>query len=75
VWNAYARAWKAHVDIGGHLAAFESVSRLLECYDDWQRVIVKTERGEIEGFLEAARRASSARLVSTARRVAAVRVT
>ncbi len=66
VWNAYARTWRPRA-VRVRSLDFELASALVECHLDWQRVIRKTERGEIEGVLDAARRVLAARLIAAAR--------
>src|SRR5262249_5155306 len=53
IYDAYERTWRSLPPLDRR--AFEIVSRLIECYLAWRRVVVKTVRGEIFGVASLAR--------------------
>lgn len=62
VFRAYERGWSPALVIGDRWHAFEVVSSVVESYLGWNRVLTKSERGEITGAVEPVRRALAVRL-------------
>jgi hypothetical protein len=64
LWDAYEGAWTPPLDLRAQRRALETMAALVECQLDWRRVVAKTDCGEVEGLLDAARRSVAARIVS-----------
>lgn len=61
--HAYERAWQPALVIDERWSKFDRVSRVLECYLGWRRVCLKSERGEIHGFLDHARKLVASKII------------
>jgi hypothetical protein len=64
LYEAYERSWSPPLEVGERWRAFELVSLLAESYHAWNRVLLKTERGEVHDAIEPARRALARRLAA-----------
>ncbi|MGH9159494.1 MAG: hypothetical protein ACRD2X_05870 [Vicinamibacteraceae bacterium] len=72
IYDAYLKAWAPARQPRIHWGAIDLLSRVLEDYLGWRRVVTMSERGEVHGLLDLARRRIAHRLARAAMRAGLV---